>query len=279
MLNDDMKNHHLTKDDETALKEYLASFDLFIGNKQEGVEYLNYAFRRFMVTVDIIPGSPQPESKLLELGANPYFLTLLLQQFHSYHLTRVNFFGDAHVPEGKGIQVMSSETYHERHEFVYDHVNIEKDSLPYPAGEFDVVLFCEMLEHLIINPTHALNEIHRVLKPGGYLVLTTPNVLACQNFLKLAIGQNIYDRYSGYGVYGRHNREYTPSEVIHLLQACSFEILTVRIEDIHPHSKFIVRLLKMFRKQWRDNIFILAQTRGFPCEVYPDSLYRSVSDV
>jgi len=47
--------------------------------------------------------------------------------------------------------------------------------LPYPDGAFDVVLLCEVAEHL---PTEipVVAEIGRVLAPGGHLVLSTPNV-------------------------------------------------------------------------------------------------------
>lgn len=269
---------NLRKDHERDLKSYLAGFDLFAENTQEGMHYLNGAFRRLMITLEMVPRASSPESKLLELGANPYFLTLLLQRFSTYHLTLSNFFRDGHGPNQKGFQVLSNSTYQERYEFTYDHFNVERDTFPYPNNEFDIVLFCEILEHLTLDPTYALNEIHRVLKSEGYLLLTTPNVLACQNFLKLAIGQNIYDRYSGYGVYGRHNREYTPQEVIRLLQVCGFEVVTFRLEDVFPHSRLIVRLLKKLRRPWRDNIFILARSSGVSRLAYPPSLYQSMPE-
>lgn len=44
---------------------------------------------------------------------------------------------------------------------------------PFKDGEFDCVLSTEVLEH-VFNPDEFLNEIHRVLKPGGLLFLTTP---------------------------------------------------------------------------------------------------------
>lgn len=43
-------------------------------------------------------------------------------------------------------------------------------SLPYAAGEFDVVIAAHVLEHLP-NPVVALKEIQRVLKPGGWVVM------------------------------------------------------------------------------------------------------------
>ena len=47
-------------------------------------------------------------------------------------------------------------------------------SLDFPDSYFDKVLCSEVIEH-VIDIKKALNEIHRVLKPGGSFVLTTPN--------------------------------------------------------------------------------------------------------
>ena len=52
-----------------------------------------------------------------------------------------------------------------------------------------------------------------MLRPGGQILITTPNVLRWDNLWALFRGANIYDRYHGNGIYGRHNREYTPEEI------------------------------------------------------------------
>jgi SAM-dependent methyltransferase len=49
--------------------------------------------------------------------------------------------------------------------------------LPWPDASFDAALSVEGIEHLE-NPFAYLRELHRLLKPGGTLVLTTPNI-AC----------------------------------------------------------------------------------------------------
>jgi len=48
--------------------------------------------------------------------------------------------------------------------------------LPYGDGTFDVVLLVEVIEHLE-NHRVAFGELARILKPGGVLILTTPNIM------------------------------------------------------------------------------------------------------
>lgn len=49
------------------------------------------------------------------------------------------------------------------------------DRLPYPDDFFDAIVSLEGIEHLDM-PTVCLREFARVLRPGGRLVLSTPNV-------------------------------------------------------------------------------------------------------
>lgn len=65
--------------------------------------------------------------------------------------------------------------------------NIE-NGLPYPDNYFDTLISGAMIEHLI-DVAGALAEMRRVLKPGGRLVLITPNVAKLMNRVKLAMGR------------------------------------------------------------------------------------------
>ena len=49
----------------------------------------------------------------------------------------------------------------ERRSYTSDLFNIEEESFPYDDDSFDVVLFCEILEHLLIDPVRALRKSTR----------------------------------------------------------------------------------------------------------------------
>jgi SAM-dependent methyltransferase len=56
---------------------------------------------------------------------------------------------------------------------------------PFPDGSFDVVACLEVFEHLV-EPHRAASEIFRVLRPGGTLIATVPNVAYWRFRLDLA---------------------------------------------------------------------------------------------
>jgi SAM-dependent methyltransferase len=56
--------------------------------------------------------------------------------------------------------------------------------LPFPDNTFETVLSCETVEH-VPHPERAFHELARVLKPGGRLLLTTPNYLSTSGLYRL----------------------------------------------------------------------------------------------
>jgi SAM-dependent methyltransferase len=193
--------------------------------------YVTDSHLRFLYTWGLVR---EEQGRWLELGANPYFTTWLLHTYTDLDLTLANYYGTSGtaretvswVPPG---QAERSEVVRESALF-----NVEEERFPFDDGSLDGVLFCEMLEHLLMNPLHTLGEIHRILRPGGCLVLTTPNVARLENVLRLLHGANLYDPYSGFGPYGRHNREYTRHELHRLLEFAGFDVEFSMTADGHP---------------------------------------------
>jgi SAM-dependent methyltransferase len=194
-------------------------------------DYYKWHFKRFLHTYDLAEGL---KGRCLELGAAPYFMTIILRQFTNLDLALANYFGPDSEDFAENIFYRDFFTGKERSlDLDYHYFNIEGTRFPFRDAEFDVVLFCEIIEHLFADPLSVLKEIKRVLKPGGTLILTTPNAARLENVAKMIAGINVYHPYSGYwGPYGRHNREYTLLEIIELLDHCGFAIEEAFTADV-----------------------------------------------
>jgi SAM-dependent methyltransferase len=169
--------------------------------------------------------------RTLEIGAGPYFTTRLLEHFcRPTALTLTNFFGAA---SGRTEQALVDRRGEEAARYVFDLVDVETTPLPYEDGSFDTVLFCEVLEHLYVDPLFALREIHRVLARDGQFLLTTPNVARPANVRRLRQHMSIYDPYSRHGPHGRHNREYSSDELFEMLEGSGFVVRQYLTRPVH----------------------------------------------
>ncbi len=70
--------------------------------------------------------------------------------------------------------------------------------LPFPTGTFDLLLCMEVLEHAL-EPVVLLDECFRVVRSGGYLVFSTPNLLSLTLGPKVLgdLGIGFFRRYVG----------------------------------------------------------------------------------
>src|SRR5271165_1747591 len=157
--------------DLVALRTWLQTVRPVGAPKEEMACYCGEDFERFVRTWQLADGL---QGECLELGANPYFTTMLLRRFNSLRLTLANYFGEQ-IDEPILRQDVTFQNWQtNRNETISlssHHFNVEKDSFPFADSAFDVVLFCEILEHLLLDPLVPLREIQRVLKIGGTLIL------------------------------------------------------------------------------------------------------------
>jgi SAM-dependent methyltransferase len=106
--------------------------------------------------------------------------------------------------------------------------------VPFKNDRFDIITMFDTIEHLD-NPRETLQEVHRVLKKKGLLVITTPNAKA--------LGR-IFRGNKWYGFEDKtHLSVFTPMGLSTMLSELGFEI--VKIETpFHPLPPFLSDIAK-----------------------------------
>lgn len=231
--------HQLLWANANNIRRYLYSFEL-VGSDSSFIKpYVDDALARFFRTIDLLVDNGVC-GKILEIGGNPYLMTILIRKLTDYDITITNFFSlsvyDKDV--GKGRQTIRSKLFGEEYDFDFMTLNIELSDYPFQDNQFDKILFCEVLEHIVVDPLNVFGKLKRVLKPGGELILTTLNAVRLINFAHILAGKNFFDRYHPQnGIYGRHNREFTLSEVTLLLKSEGFTIKTAMTLDRYNYDE------------------------------------------
>jgi len=83
-------------------------------------------------------------------------------------------------------------SYMARHGVETIHWNLCKSEPPFDA-KFDFVFFSEVIEHLPIPGYVVLERLRKVLRPGGVIICTTPNLYRLRNVVYMALGRPIFD--------------------------------------------------------------------------------------
>jgi SAM-dependent methyltransferase len=106
---------------------------------------------------------------------------------------------------------------------------IDSRGLPLADGCADIVIMSELIEHLV-DTDSAAEEVRRILRPGGVLLLSTPNLAAWFNRGLVGLGvQPVFSEVSLRGIYGRpgqqvvgHLRLFTRRALVEFLTARGF---------------------------------------------------------
>jgi glycosyltransferase involved in cell wall biosynthesis/SAM-dependent methyltransferase len=196
----------------------------FSKQSPEGENYARTHMRRFVHTLGLTPPGGAGKS-VLEMGCYMQ-MTPVLKLFLHYEEVRGCYFGPAGNSNYKTVHSTDGREF-SCHVDLFD---AEKDRYPYEDGTFDTVLCCELLEHLFNDPMHMMGELNRILKPGGHLVLTTPNItnLRALHAVLLAWHPGFFHTYVKPNPDGsfdpRHNREYAPRDMHVMFPAAGFEV-------------------------------------------------------
>lgn len=174
--------------------------------------------KRLIRTLEIL-ANLKPEGRILDIGSSGFIPLACKELFPDLevHTTHHEKTGSSFAPHeysliGRSITVDTA------------FVDLEHDELPLATGAYDVVICCEVLEHMEIDPMFMLAEINRVAKDRASLLLTTPNILSSRGLTKMVNGVEpyFYMQYHKSREYHRHNYEYSAHSLEKLLMHAGF---------------------------------------------------------
>jgi SAM-dependent methyltransferase len=189
------------------------------------------------------------EGKMLDFGcgSKPY-----RKLFNVDEYIGLDFENEGHSHEDEQIDVY------------YDGLNI-----PFPDNSFDSILCSEVFEHLF-NLEHTLKELNRVLKPGGYILITCPFVW---NEHEKPYDYARYTLFSLTDLLERNNFKIIKKEKIgnFIITINQMIILYFNVIFIYKHSKLLpIRLFYKFFLVLIPNLIGIFLNTIFPKN---DSLY------
>ena len=105
--------------------------------------------------------------------------------------------------------------------------------LPFPENTFDIVVSFSAVEHMekYDDRLKAIEEMARVVKPGGFIVLTGPNFL---NLPVTFFSERMFKRT------GEYEHRYTPYELKNMLKKCGLKIEEFDAESVYVIDKKLI---------------------------------------
>lgn len=216
---DAIRNAAIDRSIEPALEELRAAVAAAphdIGTADEVLEAFDYARPRLNVLASLLAGMAGHGA---DISAGLGFLPVLLRKRGHTLIATEREVGAARFAAAHGIEIRP-----------YD---IGRTPPPFAPGTLDYVVFSEVLEHLPYAPRAVLAEIAALLRPGGRLLLTTPNIARLANIELLAAGESIHEAIPdlpmgiemGSGL--EHVREYSIREVVEAIEGAGLGVRRV----------------------------------------------------
>jgi SAM-dependent methyltransferase len=117
-------------------------------------------------------------------------------------------------------------------------------ALPFDAGSFDCALFLDVLEHVeLLSQPRAISEIARVLKPGGLLLMSVPNLAHLHSRVRFLLSGKL----TRTSAVDRHPGDRPLGEYLDLLKSGGFEV--ARRSGIFPTIPLVFRLVNHYPRK------------------------------
>lgn len=146
--------------------------------------------------------------------------------------------------------------------------NLLDDDPPSFKGAFDVIVLAEVVEHLPVPPYLILSKVRTWLKPGGVLLLTTPNLFRLRNLARMVLGQDPFDLFMmpRDEVSLGHQTEYSARHLAWHIKEAGFVIEKLEHDQLGQTgfswkarvARKLVAPLQL-RKAWREELVAVAR--------------------
>lgn len=256
-------------DDAGVSKTLIRTIDSLVLNKDA---YLKVHKRRLARTIQTL-FDQSPSGRVLELGTSS-LIPLVLDKLAPELEVHVTDFDMDKEPKGTTIISLNEHSV----EVPVYRLDLETQTIPVDGETFDVVLCCEVIEHMEVDPMHMMSEVNRVLKPGGILILTTPNCTSSRAIHKILRGLDpyFYMQYRHKPSLYRHNYEYSVYSLTQVVKGAGFNG-KVWTEDSfeEPLLKDVDKLRELGYPLHHvgDNIFVVARKIGPVVDRHPAVIY------
>jgi 2-polyprenyl-3-methyl-5-hydroxy-6-metoxy-1,4-benzoquinol methylase len=125
-------------------------------------------------------------------------------------------------------------------------LNASRDVSDWPNVDvaFDLIVCAETIEHLHTPPEFTFLMLRSLLKPGGLLLVTTPNACGITRRIQFLFGANPFERIRYYARNPGHFREYTRREMVDMGFKAGLEVRECRTVNFYRSRRPIVNCLK-----------------------------------
>lgn len=138
-------------------------------------------------------------------------------------------------------------------------IDLNSDWSKQIKNRFDVVVAGEILEH-VFDTDKFLTNIHKILKPGGSLVLTTPNIASFGRRIMLFLGISPLIETTARAHDAGHIRYFTKKTLSLLLLENNFKVLTIGTDTVNFDNRGLLQstLLAKFIPTWGKTLIVKA---------------------
>jgi hypothetical protein len=223
----------------------------YTSSDESRIQYLQDHKNRFEKTISICKNLvPNKKSRILDVGRS-YFTGLLSKEYED--VWSIGF--------GDSVDIGGHRSY-ETEQCKIQHIEFDLNNSKYldrwPKVKiyYDLIVYAETIEHLMVAPEYSLLCLSTLLAPKGILLLTTPNAVTFSKRLRLFSGKNPFEQIRLLSENPGHFREYTLDELCAIGSRCNLKICYRQFVNFYNHKDISKIIFKNIIPSFRDSLVV-----------------------